>query len=89
MDVGGFRISRRNRRIYTDRSAVDPRFAGAHLISETPELAEGAHLEVLADENLIEVFINDGEHVISNAVYGLGNWLRLDPGMEIELYALE
>ena len=43
----------------------------------------------MADENLIEVFINDGEHVISNAVYGLGNWLRLDPGMEIELYGLE
>ena len=89
VDVGGFRIGRRNRRIYTDRSAVYPRFAGAHLISETPELAEEAHLEVLADENLIEVFINDGEHVISNAVYGLGNWLRLDPGMEIELYGLE
>ena len=88
VDVGGFRIGRRNRRIYTDRSAVYPRFAGAHLISETPELSEEAHLEVLADENLIEVFINDGEHVISNAVYGLGNWLRLDPGMEIELYAL-
>lgn len=84
--IGGFRISRKNGRIVTDRTAVYPHFPGAHLLSETPELKDGCRLEILINPNLIEVYINDGEYVISNAVYHLDNSLRCSPDTEIQLF---
>ena len=71
LDVGGFVIRREGDRICTDRSAVFPSFSGAHLRSETPALKGGCHLDVVVDKDLVEVFVNEGECVISNAVYGL------------------
>lgn len=71
LDVGGFVIRREGDRICTDRSAVFPSFPGAHIHSETPALKGGFHLDVVVDKNLVEVFVNDGEYVITNAVYGL------------------
>lgn len=71
LDVGGFVIRREGDRICTDRSAVFPSFPGAHLRSETPALKGGVHLDVVVDKDLVEVFVNEGECVISNAVYGL------------------
>ena len=66
-----------------------PGFEGAHLLSETPGLKEGFHLEVLVDENLIEVYVNDGEYVISNAVYGIGDRITCSRDTEIRLYITE
>ncbi len=71
LDVGGFVIRPEAARICTDRSAVFPSFPGAHLRSETPALKGGCHLDVVVDKDLVEVFVNEGECVISNAVYGL------------------
>ena len=72
INIGGFLITRKGNRIITDRTKVYPaNVEGAHLISETPEIRDGFRLEVLVDSNLIEVYINDGEYVISNAVYDL------------------
>ena len=87
-DIGGFLIERRNGRIRTDRTSVYPSFEGAHLISETPEIIEGCRVEVLADDNLVEVYINDGEYVISNAVYGLGKTAALSSGKTMRLYTM-
>lgn len=87
-DLGGFLITREGNRIRTDRTAVYPSFDGAHLVSETPELADGCRMEVLVDDNLVEVYINDGEYVISNAVYGLGKTISLSSGKPVRLYTL-
>ena len=87
-DIGGFLIIREGSRIRTDRTAVYPSFEGAHLISETPEITEGYRVEVLVDDNLVEVYINDGEYVISNAVYGLGNTITLSSGKPVRLYTM-
>ena len=87
-DIGGFLITRDGNRIRTDRTAVYPSFEGAHLISETPEIREGYRVEVLVDDNLVEVYINDGEYVISNAVYGLGKTIKLSSGKPVHLYTM-
>lgn len=87
-DLGGFLIKREGNRIRTDRTAVYPSFEGAHLVSETPELADGCRMEVLVDDNLVEVYINDGEYVISNAVYGLGKTITLSNGKPVRLYTI-
>lgn len=71
LSIGGFLIGRKGQEIYTDRRGVFPQRKGARMVSRTPEVKEGFRLEVLVDVNMIEVYINDGEYVISNAVYGL------------------
>ena len=85
-DIGGFRISRVNGRVKVDRTAVYPSFEGAHLVSETPVIAGTAHLEVLVDQHLIEIYINDGEYVISNAVYGAGKQITTEGVDMVRLY---
>jgi len=71
INIGGFLVYRDEGRIIADRSAVHPNFKGAHLVSETPPIEGDAKLEILVEDNLAEVFVNDGEYVITNAVYGL------------------
>lgn len=71
INIGGYVISYKNNKIYTDRSEV---FAGHNEIRcqfETPKIQEGNHLDIYVDQNLIEIYINDGEYVLSNIVYGL------------------
>ena len=87
-DIGGFLIERRDGRIRADRTSVYPSFEGAHLVSETPEIREGCRLEVLVDENLIEIYINDGEYVISNAVYGIGKAITVSGANTIQLFTM-
>ena len=43
-------------------------------------------MEILVDANLIEVFVNDGEYVISNVVYGVGN--EILTANKIKLYTI-
>lgn len=86
IDIGGFLITRKGNQIVTDRTQVYPaNVEGAHLISETPEIRDGFRLEVLVDPNLIEVYINDGEYVISNAVYDLENKISCSRDKAIRL----
>ena len=73
ISVGGYKLSRNNDRIKADRSNV---FAGHNEIKcvfETPEIKEGDHLDIYVDKNLIEVYINNGEYVLTNTVYGLSD----------------
>ena len=86
-DIGGFRISREKGCVRADRSAVFPSFEGAHLVSETPPIRGKAHLEILVDRNLIEIYVNDGEYVISNAVYGVEERIAAEGKEGIRLYA--
>ncbi len=87
-DIGGFLLTRRENRLYADRTAVYPSLEGARRISVTPQLLEGCHLEVLVDENLIEVYVNDGEAVISNVVYGLKKYIGVSGGSRLRLYQM-
>ncbi|MCB5549710.1 GH32 C-terminal domain-containing protein [Blautia glucerasea] len=41
-------------------------------------------MHVYVNPNLIEVFVNDGEAVISNTVYDLGKEIETDVKMRIE-----
>lgn len=89
INIGGFTICRKNGQIVTDRSSVFPQFEGAHIVSETPEIKDGNLLEILVDRNLIEVFINNGEYVISNAVYGLKDTIFSDTESPFQLFTAD
>ena len=72
LDIGGYRICMEQGYVKTDRSRVFAGVEGAALISSTPESMGRCSLDIFVEPNLIEVFINDGEYVISNVVYDLG-----------------
>ena len=71
INIGGYEIFRAGDRICTDRTAVFEGVSDFRMQFETPAVKEGYHLDIYVDANLIEVFVNNGEYVISNVVYGL------------------
>ena len=56
----------RQERCYTKYSELCSHF-------ETPRLKVSAGIEAYVDGNMIEVFVNEGENVITNAVYDLSD----------------
>lgn len=89
VNIGGYKISRKGNQIYADRSSVFPDHTDFRLKLFTPELKEGFHLDVYVDKNLIEVYVNNGEYVISNAVYGLKNEIHANAMEKLQIYTLE
>lgn len=75
LDIGGFKIWAERDFIRTDRSSVFGGVEGHRMISSTPKLYGNYKLDIFVEPNLVEVFINDGEYVISNVVYDLGEFL--------------
>ena len=71
LDVGGYQIVAEDDRIRTDRSKVFGSMEGYRLKAETPELGGRYELDILVDENLIEIFVNEGQYVLSQVVYNL------------------
>ena len=71
INIGGYIIKRENDKIFADRSAVFTKNGNYRHTAETPVINDGYELEIYVDKNLIEVFINNGEYVISHVVYGL------------------
>lgn len=84
INVGGYVIKRENDKITTDRSKVFNIKGNYKLIAETPVINDGYELEIYVDEHLVEVFINNGEYVISNVVYGLTEEIT---GKNYDLYS--
>lgn len=84
INVGGYVIKRENDKITTDRSKVFNIKGNYRLIAETPVINDGYELEIYVDGHLIEVFINNGEYVISNVVYGLTEEIT---GKNYDLYS--
>ena len=83
LDIGGYLISRKDNRIYTDRTRVFSEHRGWRRTAASPQIGEGNLLEIYVDKNLIEVFINRGEYVISSIVYDLGDKITANIDGEI------
>ena len=86
INIGGYIISREDDIIITDRTAVFINDKNYRLIAKTPVVKEGNRLEIYVDSNLIEIYINDGEYVLSSVVYGLSDIID---GGEYEIFVTE
>lgn len=75
MNIGGYKIKREGNVLRTDRSMVFSDIVGHQMISSTPKLSGECRLDIFVEPNLIEVFINEGEYVISSVVYGLEDYI--------------
>lgn len=75
INIGGYRIWMENHTLYTDRSQV---FEAGNIPIvpktqfELPLAGEDHELTIVADEHLIEIFVDQGKYVLSNVVYHLG-----------------
>lgn len=85
IDIGGYRIWAEGDCIKTDRSRVfertdfgmDTKAAECYrMISMSPALQGKFELDIFVDANLIEIFINQGQYVLSHVVYGLRPYLH-------------
>ena len=76
LNIGGYRIRIENDAVYADRSQVFAGLEGYSLTGRTPEIAGECRLEIFVDRNLIEIFINGGEFVISHVVYDIGKYIE-------------
>lgn len=76
LDIGGYRIWVEKGYVKTDRSLVFPEIEGYTTKCSTPKSLECFRLDIFVEANLVEVFINEGEYVISNVVYRLGNQIH-------------
>ena len=84
VDVGGYVISRKGDKICTDRSCLYKKFPNHRTTFSTPELKDGFEIEMYVNPNQISVFVNDGEAVITNAVYDLEEKIEADVAITIE-----
>ena len=86
LEIGGYKIWRQSGKVCTDRTGVYPSGARGWLRAETPQLKEGDLLEIFVDSNLIEIYANDGEYVLSQAVYSLGETFSYKTEKKPEIY---
>ncbi len=73
LDIGGYRIWMEMGAVKTDRSRVFDNIENHRLTAETPQVGGDCRLDIFVDVNLIEIFVNNGEYVVSHVVYGLGD----------------
>lgn len=80
LNIGGYRICVEDDCLRTDRSDVFERLdygpdtqapENYRMISNTPPLNGRYDLDIFVEPNLIEIFVNQGQYVLSNVVYGL------------------
>ncbi|MCH5281475.1 MAG: glycoside hydrolase family 32 protein [Lachnospiraceae bacterium] len=88
ISIGGYRIYREGNHICTDRKDVFPAIDGYRMQFQTPELKDGYDLDIYVDEHLVEVYVNDGEYVISNCVYGLEKKILAGDEKRLKVYTI-
>ena len=86
INIGGYLISYNNNKVYTDRSAVFKGHDEIRCQFETPLIREGNHLDIYVESSLIEIYINDGEYVLSNVTYGLSDEIQAE---NYEIFTME
>lgn len=72
LEIGGYQICLEGGCVKTDRSRVFAALKGYRTKSCTPAVGARCELDIFVEPNLVEIFVNGGEYVLSNVVYGLG-----------------
>lgn len=89
LNIGGYRIYRADGRLYADRSALGEHSEGHQMVSQTPPMQDGYEIEVIVDKNVVEIFANDGEYVITHVVYELEPQITASKGVELQMYTTD
>ena len=76
LEIGGYEIRLEDGKVVGNRERVFADMEGYHVENQTPKVGKSAKLDIFVEENLIEIFVNDGQYVLSHVVYGLGDTLN-------------
>ena len=76
LEIGGYEIRLEDGAVVGNRERVFADMEGYHVENQTPKVGKSAKLDIFVEENLIEIFVNDGQYVLSHVVYGLGDTLN-------------
>lgn len=76
LNIGGYEISLENRCLKGDRSRVFVDGEKYRLEAKTPCIEGDCRLDIFVDRNLIEIFVNQGQYVLSHVVYGLRPYMK-------------
>ncbi|KMZ54783.1 glycoside hydrolase family 32 protein [Dorea sp. D27] len=82
LNVGGYEIWIEDDCLRTDRSRVFPAGGRPRLVNCTPKLGGKYELDIFVEPNVIEIFVNNGQYVLSNVVY------HMEPHIEGEVWEL-
>ncbi|MCK6073767.1 glycoside hydrolase family 32 protein [Paenibacillus silvae] len=85
LDIGGYRIWLEDGRLRTDRSEVFRGLEQYNLHFQTPEWRGEWQLDIFVEPNLIEIFVNQGQYVLSNVVYDLKGYVRYEGELECKI----
>lgn len=88
INIGGYVISYKDGYLHADRSNVFPTNRKIEVNFTTPKL-EHCELEIYTDLHLIEIFINDGEYVLSNIVYDLKDDIQFENITDFSMFKCE
>ena len=85
LDIGGYRVWLEDGRVHTDRTEV---FRGLHqydLRFQIPRLHGKCELNIFVEPNLIEIFVNQGQYVLSNVVYDMKSYVNFEGEIECNI----
>lgn len=88
LNIGGYRVCRNGSVITADRTKVFPQNTEAGMVFSTPEVYGDLHIDVYVNKNLVEIYVNNGEYVLSNAVYGLTEELETNSSSRITIHTI-
>lgn len=74
--IGGYEISMEGGCLKGDRSQVFAEGKEHRFEAKTPYIGEDCILDIFVDRNLIEIFVNHGQYVLSNVVYNLKPYIK-------------
>ena len=55
---------------------------------KTPTLKDGKHVDIYVDDQVIEIYVNNGEYVLSNIVYGLQDHFEHENVDNLKIYQI-
>lgn len=76
LDVGGYEIWIEDDCLKANRSRVYKEAGTPRLVNCTPKLGGNYELDIFVEPNLIEIFVNGGQYVLSNIVYDLKPYIE-------------
>ncbi|MEE0967370.1 MAG: glycoside hydrolase family 32 protein [Bacilli bacterium] len=93
LNIGGYQITyedgcvHTNReKVFTDVSKLFNKKSNIGKKFSTPLLKNGNHIDIYVDANVIEIYINNGEYVLTNIVYGMNDDFEYNDIENLKMY---
>lgn len=89
VNIGGYRIKVKDDKILVDRGEVFTECELKAVKFNTPKLEGRYDLNIFIDKGIVEIFVNDGEYVITNVVYDMKSYIKYENLSELKIFEME